>query len=200
MYKIFALKKLFLWLLMAGILNSCGVFKYSDARKNPTNADERIQQNVETGKGFRIGNIGKRGSGEFMFASSNPLWRAGIDRLSFAPLNNVDYAGGIIVTDWFGDGSSNEQMKITIRFLSNEIRSDAIDVIIHKKTCNQTLNNCSVDILDNNLNSEIRLAILKKAAQIQNSDVANIKKEVGEYKIYPDAGKNKKNKKNKKKQ
>ena len=195
MYKIFALKKLFLWLLMAGILNSCGVFKYSDARKNPTNADERIQKNMETGKGFRIGNIGKRGSGEFMFASSNPLWRAGIDRLSFAPLNNVDYAGGIIVTDWFGDGSSNEQMKITIRFLSNEIRSDAIDVIIHKKTCNQTLTNCSVDILDNNLNSGIRLAILKKAAQIQNSDVANIKKEVGEYKIYPDAGKNKKNKK-----
>ena len=197
MYKIFALKKLFLWLLMAGILNSCGAFKYSDARKNPTNADERIQKNMETGKGFRIGNIGKGGSGEFMFASSNPLWRAAIDRLSFAPLSNVDYAGGIIVTDWFGDGSSNEQMKITIRFLSNEIRSDAIDVIIHKKTCNQTLTNCSVDNLNNNLNSEIRVAILKKAAQIQNSDVANIKKEVGEYKMYPDAGKKKKKKKKK---
>ena len=184
---------------MAGILNSCGIYKYSDARKNPTNADERIKKNMETGKGFRIGNIGKRGSGEFMFASSNPLWRAGIDRLSFAPLSNVDYAGGIIVTDWFGDGSSNEQMKITIRFLSNEIRSDAIDVIIHKKTCNQTLTNCSVDILDNNLNSEIRLAILKKAAQIQNSDVAKVKKKVGEYKMYPDAEKNRKKKKKKKK-
>ena len=110
MYKILALKKLFLWLLMAGILNSCGGFKYSDARKNPTNADERIKKNMETGKGFRVGSIGKGGSGEFMFASSNPLWRAGIDRLSFAPLSNVDYAGGIIVTDWFGDGSSNEQM------------------------------------------------------------------------------------------
>jgi hypothetical protein len=197
MYKILALKKLFFWLLLAGILNSCGGFKYSDARKNPTNANERIQKNMETGKGFRVGNIGKGGSGEFMFASSNPLWRAAIDRLSFAPLSNVDYAGGIIVTDWFGDGSSNEQMKITIRFLSNEIRSDAIDVIIHKKTCNQTLTNCSVDILNNDLNSEIRLAILKKAAQIQNSDVANIKKEVGEYKMYPDAGKKKKKKKKK---
>ena len=57
------------------------------------------------------------------------------------------------------------------------------------------MTNCSVDILDNNLNSEIRLAILQKAAQIQNSDVANIKKEVGEYKVFPDAGKNKRNKK-----
>ena len=149
---------------------------------------------METGKGFRLGSIGK-GGGEFMFASSNPLWRAGIDRLSFAPLSNVDYAGGIIVTDWFGDGSSNEQMKITIRFLSNEIRSDALLIIIHKKICNQTLTNCKIDKINNNLNSEIRIAILKKAAQLQNSDVATIKEKLGEYKMYPD----KKNKKKKKK-
>ena len=190
MYKLITIKKLFFWILLAGILNSCGGFKYSDARKNPTNADERIQKNMETGKGFRLGSIGKSG-GEFMFASSNPLWRASIDRLSFAPLNNVDYAGGIIVTDWFGDGASNEQMKITIRFLSNEIRSDALDVIIHKKTCNQTLTNCKIDIINNNLNSEIRIAILKKASQLQNSDVATIKEKLGEYKMYPDKKKKK---------
>jgi hypothetical protein len=195
MYKILALKKLFLWLLMAGILNSCGGFKYSDARKNPTNSNERIQKNMETGKGFRVGNIGKGGSGEFMFASSNPLWRASIDKLSFAPLINVDYAGGIIVTDWFSDGGSNEQIKITIHFLSNEVRSDALDVIIHKKTCEQATNNCKVQIIDSNLNAEIRMAILKKAAQLQNSDLATITKEVGEYKMYPDAGKSKTKKK-----
>ena len=194
MYKLITLKKLLFLILLAGILNSCGGFKYSDARKNPTNSDERIKKNMETGKGFRLGSIGKSG-GEFMFASSNPLWRAGIDRLSFAPLSNVDYAGGIIVTDWFGDGSSNEQMKITIRFLSNEIRSDALLIIIHKKICNQTLTNCKIDKIDNNLNSEIRVAILKKAAQLQNSDVATIKEKLGEYKMYPD----KKNKKKKKK-
>jgi len=191
MYKLITLKRLFFWILLAGILNSCGGFKYSDARKNPTNADERIQKNMETGKGFRFGSIGKSGSGEFMFASSNPLWRASIDRLSFAPLSNVDYAGGIIVTDWFSDGGSNEQMKITIRFLSNEIRSDALDVIIHKKTCNQTVTNCKIDTIDNNLNSEIRVAILKKAAQLQNSDVATIKEKLGEYKMYPDKKKKK---------
>jgi len=195
MNKFITLKKLFILFLFAGILNSCGGFKYSDARKNPTNADDRIKKNMETGKGFRLGQIGKGGPNEFMFASSNPLWRASIDKLSFAPLSNVDYAGGIIVTDWFSDGSSNEQMKITVRFLSNEIRSDALDIIIHKKTCSQTTNNCKTNTINNNLNSEIRIAILKKAAQIENSDLANTKKKLGEYKMYPDKNKNKKKKK-----
>ena len=177
------------------MVNSCGLYKYSDARKNSTNADDRIKENMETGKGFRLGSIGNKGSGEFMFASSNPLWRASIDKLSFAPLSNVDYAGGIIVTDWFSDGSSAEEIKITIRFLSNEIRSDAIDVIIHKKICDQSLTKCKVNIVENNLNSEIRIAILRKAALIQNSDQAKKKDELGEYKMYPD----KQNKKKKKK-
>ena len=197
MYKTFSIKTLFFLILLAGFTNSCGLYKYSDARKNPTNANERIQKNMESGKGFRLGNLGNKGGGEFMFASSNPLWRASIDKLSFAPLSNVDYAGGIIVTDWFGDGSSNEQMKITIRFLSNEIRSDALLIIIHKKICNQTLTNCKIDKIDNNLNSEIRIAILKKASQLQNSDVATIKEKLGEYKMYPDK-KYKKKKKRKK--
>ena len=54
MYKLITIKKLFFWILLAGILNSCGGFKYSDARKNPTNADERIQKNMETGKGLDL--------------------------------------------------------------------------------------------------------------------------------------------------
>jgi hypothetical protein len=195
MQKINSLKLLFLLILFAGMVNSCGLYKYSDARKNSTNADDRIKENMETGKGFRLGSIGNKGSGEFMFASSNPLWRASIDKLSFAPLSNVDYAGGIIVTDWFSDGSSAEEIKITIRFLSNEIRSDAIDVIIHKKICDQSLNKCKVNIVENSLNSEIRIAILRKAALIQNSDQAKKRDELGEYKMYPD----KQNKKKKKK-
>ena len=163
-------------------LNSCGIYKKTDARKIPTNANDRIKKNVEEGRGFKIGNLGNRGSGDFMFASSNPLWRASLDKLNFAPLNNVDYAGGIIVTDWFSNENSNEEIKITIRFLTNEIRSDAINVIIHKKTCS-TQNNCKTTKIDNNLNNEIKFEILKKAAQIKNNDVAIIKKETGKYKI-----------------
>ena len=164
------------------MLNSCGIYKKTNSREIPTNANERVKKNVEEGRGFRLGKIGRGGSGEFQFASSNPLWRATLEKLDFAPLNNVDYAGGIIVTDWFSNENSNEEIKITIRFLTNEIRSDAINVIIHKKVCSAQ-NNCKITKIDNNLNSEIKFEILKKAAQIKNEDVATIKKEAGEYKI-----------------
>ena len=158
------------------MLNSCGIYKKTDARKIPTNATERVQKNIEEGKGFRFGNLGKKSGGDFQFASSNPLWRATLEKLNFAPLNNVDYAGGIIVTDWFSEEGSNEEIKITIRFLTNEIRSDAIEVVIHEKICNSQ-NNCKVTKIDSTLNGEIKFAILKKAAQINNDDVARKKKE-----------------------
>jgi hypothetical protein len=164
-------------------LNSCGIYKYSSAKDNPTNADDRIAKNMEEGKGFRLGNIGKsRGSGTFEFASSNPLWRAALEKLDFAPLNNVDYGGGIIITDWFSDGGSNEQIKITIRFLTNEIRSDSIDVAIHKKVCN-TQNNCKITKIENTLNSEIRFAILKKAAQLEKQTISNKKEDKKNFKL-----------------
>ena len=168
-------------LVFLGILNSCGIYKYSDAKKNPTNVDERQKKNMEEGKGFRLSDINKRG-GDFQFATSNPLWRAGIDILSFAPLSNVDYAGGVIVTDWFSDQGKNEHIKITVRFLSNEIRADGIDIIIHKKICNE-VNSCKTNKVESNLNSEIKLAILKKAAQIKTSDARKKGKERGEIKL-----------------
>jgi len=164
-------------------LNSCGIYKKSDARTNPTNADDRIKKNIKEGKGFRLGNLGKSsGSGNFEFASSNPLWRAALEKLDFAPLNNVDYGGGIIITDWFSDGGSNEQIKITIRFLTNEIRSDSIDVAIHKKVCN-TQNNCKITKIENTLNSEIRFAILKKAAQLEKQALSIKKEDNKNYKL-----------------
>ena len=164
-------------------LNSCGIYRKTDAREIPTNANDRIIKNIKEGRGFKIGNVGnRRGSGDFQFASSNPLWRASLEKLNFAPLNNVDYAGGIIVTDWFSNETSNEEIKITIRFLTNEIRSDAINIIIHKKICG-TQNNCKITKIENDLNGEIKFEILKKAAQIKNEDVATIEKETGDYKI-----------------
>ena len=174
-------------------INSCGIYKYSDARKNPTNADERIAKNQNEGKGFRLGNLGKKKSGDFQFATSNPLWRAGLEKLNFAPLSNVDYAGGIIVTDWFSEGNSSDQIKITIRFLTNEIRSDALDVIIHKKTCDAK-NICKTNKIEGILNTEIRFAILKRAALLEKNDIKTASEKSGTYKI-PGSGEGNKKKK-----
>ena len=46
----------------------------------------------------------------------------------------VDYSGGTIVSDWYNDGSKGDEfIKITLRFLSNEIRSESLKVVVHKK-------------------------------------------------------------------
>ena len=160
-------------------LNSCGIYQPSDARKVSPNPNERVKQNIEEGKGFRLSNLGKKG-GDFLFASSNPMWRASMEKLSFAPLSVVDYSGGIIITDWFSE-NTEEEIKIAIRFLSNEIRADGINVIIHKKKC-QSLNNCITREVKNSTNNQIRLAILKRAAEIEKKDIALAKDKSGEYK------------------
>ena len=179
-------KKIFLNFLLIFIFTlntSCGLYKYTDARKTPTNANERIKKNMDEGKGFRLGKIGgNKSGGNFQFATSNPMWRAALAKLDFSPLSTVDYAGGIIITDWFSEGDSNEQIKLTIRFLTNEIRSDAIEVIIHKKKC-KTANNCKITKIENKTNSEIRFAILKKAAKIKSTDIKQANKKNKKYRI-----------------
>ena len=118
-------------------LNSCGgKLPGGDARKNPPNPDERVRKNIEEGRGFRMmDNIGKTGSGNFEFASSNELWRATLDIIDFMPLALANYSGGIIVTDWYSEGNNlKESIKISVRFLTNEVRSDALDIrIFYKK-------------------------------------------------------------------
>ena len=161
----FILKSSFILLLTILFLNSCG--KQVDAKKFPPNPKERVKKNLEEGKGFRLSTklkgIGK-GSGEFEFASSNSLWRATLDIIDFMPLSTANYNGGIIVTDWYSDDvNSNESLKVTIRFLTNEIRSDAIDLKIFYKIC-KTVNNCSVTEKKGNLVNEFKKEILKQAA------------------------------------
>ena len=119
----------------------------------------------------------------FDFASSNELWRASIEILDFVPFTNVSYSGGIIITDWFSGNSKVESekrmLKITVRFLTNEIRADALKVNIHEKICKlNTLNDCSVNKISSNLENEIKLAILKKAALLQKKQY---KKNAEEY-------------------
>jgi hypothetical protein len=174
--------KFFLILIISVFfLNSCGIYRPTDARVVSPNADERVKKNIEEGRGFRLMGLGNNNNGNFLFASSNPMWRAALEKLSFTPLNVVDYSGGVIITDWYSDNSESE-IKITVRFLSNEIRSDALKIIIHKKNC-KSFNNCTISEINNSLNREINLAILKKAAEIEKNDVAQIKEKNGEYRI-----------------
>lgn len=154
-------------ILLMFTTNSCGIYKPVDARKIDPNAKKRAEKNIQEGRGYRL--FGKKNNGgTFEFASSNPMWRASIELLDFAPFSNVDYSGGIIITDWFTDENSleNEYLKITIKFLSNEVRADGLDVIIYKKSCDQQ-NKCNTIKLDSVLENEIKIAILKKAAQIE---------------------------------
>ena len=147
-------------------LSSCGPFKPapSDARKVPPNVDERVRQNIEQGKGFRLMGGNKQKGGTFDFASSNELWRASLDTIDFMPLLSANYSGGIIITDWYSDGkNSGESLKISIRFLTNEIRSDALDVKVFIKKCKST-ENCIVTETKGVIISELKKKILYQAS------------------------------------
>ena len=121
-----------------------------------------------------FGNDGK--GGKFEFANANPLWRASLDIIDFMPLLSVDYGGGIIITDWYGEENENDAIKITIQFLSNEVRSDALNIKVFKKKCTN-LSNCKVIQSQSDINQELRLAILKRAAQYKSNDIEKNKKE-----------------------
>ena len=92
------------------------------------------------------------------------------------PLLSVDYGGGIIITDWYGEENENDSIKITIQFLSNEIRSDALNIKVFKKKCTN-LTNCKVILSKSDINQELRVAILKRAAQYKTSDIEKNKRE-----------------------
>ena len=147
------------------LIFSCQGMPGGDARKNPPNPDLRVKKNLEEGRGFRLDNAlkGAKG-GDFMFASANELWRASLDILDFIPLSSVNYSGGIIITDWYSDGDNlDESVKISIRFLTNEVRSDALDIKVFYKKCNQIVN-CKITQKSGQLVAELKKEILAKAA------------------------------------
>ena len=158
----FTLKNIILLILFIFSLNSCG--KGVDAKKYPPNPKERVKNNMEDGRGFRAAEMFKKGgTGTFEFASSNELWRASLDTIDFMPLASVNYSGGVIITDWYSADISNESIKISIRFLTNEIRSDALDIKVFNKKC-KTQTNCIVSEKGGNLIAELKTKILKTAA------------------------------------
>jgi len=144
-------------------LYGCGMG--ADARQFPPEAEKRIKKNIEEGRGFRFFDDDKKGgSGNFDFASSNSLWRASLDTIDFMPLASANYSGGIIITDWYSsETGSSESIKITIRFLTNEIRSDALDIKVFYKKCASN-QNCTILEKSENIKRELSKKILSKAA------------------------------------
>ena len=162
------------------LLNSCNFFKRSDIKDNPVNVNERVKRNIQEGRGIRFGKGATRG-GDFDFASSNPLWRSAIDVMDFVPLTNASYSGGIIITEWFSsekNSGNNRELKITVQFMTNEIRADAIKVLVFEKSCDQ-INNCQTKKIKSKLEGELKLAILKKAALFEKDDFKKYKETEG---------------------
>ena len=161
------IKAIIFCILISVILNACnGKIPGADARKVSYDPKERVKKNLEEGRGFRLDTAFGDNSkgGNFQFASSNELWRASLDTIDFIPIATANYSGGILITDWYSsDESSKESIKISIRFLTNEVRSDALDIKVFYKKC-ETLINCSILEKDGNLKTELTKEILKKAA------------------------------------
>ena len=160
------------------LLNSCDALKYRkvSAKDFPPDPRERVKKNIEEGRGFRVFGGNKSGT-TYDFASSNPLWQATLDTLDFMPLVSANYSGGIVITDWYSENNSpNESVKISVRFLTNEIRSDALDINIFLKQCDAN-NKCIINKNDGKLVAELTKNILSKAARIQKGKIEKNKKE-----------------------
>ena len=157
-------------LLITFSFTNCSGNKFGNARETPVNAQERARKNIEEGRGAGLGGLlGNRGT-NYEFSSSNSMWRASLELLDFLPLSTVDYSGGVIVSDWYSDNSkSNESIKISVRFLSNEIRSDSLKIIVHKKKCSSS-DNCTTFLQENSkIVDELRRSILAKAALFEKA-------------------------------
>lgn len=171
MHKIFKNYKFILPILIFALISSCSAFKPKmvDTRKQPINAMEAARKNVEEGKGISINKfLSNRDGTNFEFSSSNPLWRASLNVLDFLPLSTVDYSGGIIISDWYTSDNDNESIKITLRFLSNEISANSVKIIVHKKNCNANLD-CSVSEFKSKINQELLTSILRQASELESN-------------------------------
>ena len=158
---------LFVFLLTACAVPEFAKPKKVDNRSRPINAEERARQNIEEGRGISLKGAIRGGRTTYEFSTSNPLWRASLETIDFLPLSTVDYSGGIIITDWYSEGDNpNESIKITVRFLSNEIQSNSIKVIVHNKKCAATAN-CTVNEIDSNIKIELQKTIIAKAALLE---------------------------------
>lgn len=159
------------YLIVTLFISGCGNKGKKLDPNRPLSAEEKRKRNIKEGGGVSLkGIIGGVGGTNYEFSTSNPMWRATLETLDFLPLTTVDYSGGIVITDWYSEENSKDSIKITVRFLSNEIRSNSIKVIVHKKNC-KVSSNCSTTISSNGqIQDELLSTILKKASLLEKKD------------------------------
>jgi hypothetical protein len=133
------------------------------------NTTEKAREAAKKSGGLFGDIMNKNTSNTFEFSTSNVLWRATLSSLDFLPLVNADYSGGIIVYDWFSEKTDNQSIKISVRFLSNELKSSSIIVAGHKKVCND-MGKCFIEKLDNKFTNEIKESIISTARQTKIED------------------------------
>ena len=149
-------------------ISSCGLYKKVDQREMPDGSSAKARKNINEGRGAGLGDLlGRSGNTNYEFSTANPMWRATLETLDFLPLTTVDYSGGTVITDWYSENNSNESIKITVRFLSNEIRSDSLKIIVHNKTC--VNNNCTVKKIDSRIQEKLTYSVVKKAASFEKA-------------------------------
>ena len=171
------MKKLLVLFAIFIAIFSCAKKDTVDDQTFEPDPAKRARAVADKGGGI-FGNINnQKTSGNAVdFASTNVLWRATLKSLDFLPLVNADYSGGIVIYDWYGNTeNSNDQIKISIRFLNNELRSDSLEVIIHKKNCTN-FEKCITKKIDDNLNREIKDKILNTARIIKIEESKKDKK------------------------
>jgi hypothetical protein len=169
----FKLIRIFFLIILTFNLYSCGslekvksIYKPVDLTKEPLDPDEKIKKNIKEGRGISLGSLGDRKT-TYEFSTSNPMWRATLETLDFLPLGTVDYSGGLIVSDWYNNSSNgNEALKITVRFLSNEIQSNSLKIQVHRRECNANAN-CTTKIIKSSISEELSKLILTRATKIQ---------------------------------
>jgi hypothetical protein len=157
-----------LFLIVFLMLMSCSYLK-KDQEKDPvTGKTKRIEPNVyEKQKKW----VEKEGSVIFgggkdpsnstaVFASNNVLWKATLKTFKTVPLLTSDFAGGIIVTDWYGNinNGTGEQIKITVNFVSSKLSASSIEVTSHKKICKDNV--CNTQVMDESFSNKIKSKIV----------------------------------------
>ena len=159
--------------LLSFVLFSCAKIDPVTGEKILIEQDgfKKARESAEKGGGI-FGTFGKdvqkqQGQGNVNFGNSNVLWRATLKSLDFLPLINADYSGGIIIYDWYSESSnSNEQIKITVNFLSNELRTESVEISSHKKICDQN-QKCFTKKTDGDFNKSIKENILAEARKLR---------------------------------